>query len=262
MFDISPLDPLVQPITLEAARVYYKHTRPWFIGLAIHGSAYKGGYIPGCSDIDLKLFLRDEALSPYGELPLEIGQAIQRDLARIDPTPFSYIQTMVLTPGPRGNRPADWSLPIPGTYHMLAGTILEREQTEEEVLTKCHETLQRTRRGIINASGDLLHHGSGKLERATRLLCTEVWPTLYSYRSVQTGQPLAIWPLPKDQVIAQLPKDDKIGHAIRDFHTLALAYFTHKHTAEGALTVIASGVAFLQLVEQRYQAMTEAAQQY
>ncbi|GHO44852.1 hypothetical protein [Ktedonospora formicarum] len=256
MFDISPLDPLVQPIALEAAKVYYKHTYPWFIGLGIHGSAYKGGYIPGCSDIDLKLFLRDEALTPYGELPLEIGQAIQRDLACIDPTPFSYIQTMVLTPGPRGNRPTDWSLPIPGTYHMLAGNIPTREQTEAETLAKCHETLQRARRGIINVSGDLLHHGSGKLERATRFLCTDVWPTLYSYRSVQTGRPFTIWSLPKDQVISQLPEDDEIGRAIRDFHTHAIHYFTQKHTTEGALTVIASGVAFLQLVEQRYQTMT------
>ncbi|HTK07018.1 MAG TPA: hypothetical protein VL485_07615 [Ktedonobacteraceae bacterium] len=59
-FDVSPLTPIAQPIVLQAAEIYYRHLSPWLIGLLVHGSAYKGGFIPGCSDIDLKLYLRQE----------------------------------------------------------------------------------------------------------------------------------------------------------------------------------------------------------
>jgi len=50
----------VRPIVQAAAAVYVKHTTPWLVGLIVHGSAVKGGYIPGCSDIDFQLYL-DEA---------------------------------------------------------------------------------------------------------------------------------------------------------------------------------------------------------
>jgi len=50
------------------------HCYQWLLGLLIHGSALKGGFIPGCSDIDLQVYLRSEAFTTYGRLPLEIGR--------------------------------------------------------------------------------------------------------------------------------------------------------------------------------------------
>lgn len=91
MVDISPVVPAAQTIVLEAASVFEQHTRPWLVGLLIHGSALKGGFIPGCSDIDLQLYLNEEALEPDGSVPPGLGMAIQRDLAKIDPAPFQYI---------------------------------------------------------------------------------------------------------------------------------------------------------------------------
>ncbi|GHO54221.1 hypothetical protein [Ktedonobacter robiniae] len=251
MFDVTPLDPLVRPLVLAAAEVYYKHTQPWFIALALHGSAYKGGYIPGCSDIDFKLFLRGEALSFYGELPLEIGQAIQEDLSRIDPAPFQYFQTYILTVEAGGNRPDDWSRPIPGTYHMLAGKLPAQEMSETETLEKCRATLKRLPKAISEPAEDMLHHGAGKLERSVRFLCTSVWPILYSYISIETGQPFAIWSLPKDKVLALLPENQALGQAIRHFHKQISSYFSQPHTTRAALQTISAGVHFLQLIDER-----------
>lgn len=54
MIDISPVVPAAQASVLRAAEVFERHTGPWLVGLLIHGSALKGGFIPGCSDIDLQ----------------------------------------------------------------------------------------------------------------------------------------------------------------------------------------------------------------
>ena len=60
---VSGLTPEARPIAAAAAAVYMRHTRPWFIGLVAHGSAVKGGFIPGCSDVDLQLYLDDAAFT-------------------------------------------------------------------------------------------------------------------------------------------------------------------------------------------------------
>ena len=99
--DMSRVVPVARPVVEAAARVYLRHTDRWLIGLLIHGSALKGGFIPGCSDIDLQIYLKPEAFTVYNQLPLEICSIIQRDLARIDPQPFQYIQGYALRPTPR-----------------------------------------------------------------------------------------------------------------------------------------------------------------
>jgi len=47
MFDLSRVVPEAKSIVQAAATVYLNHTGPWFIGLLVHGSALKGGFIPG-----------------------------------------------------------------------------------------------------------------------------------------------------------------------------------------------------------------------
>ncbi|MEO7003466.1 MAG: hypothetical protein ABI068_16690 [Ktedonobacterales bacterium] len=53
VIDVSRLMVEAQPIARAAAEVYLRHTTPWFVGLVAHGSALKGGFIAGCSDVDL-----------------------------------------------------------------------------------------------------------------------------------------------------------------------------------------------------------------
>ncbi|MBI4300529.1 MAG: hypothetical protein HY677_05275, partial [Chloroflexi bacterium] len=117
--DLSGVTPEARPIVEAAARVYLRYLRPWFVGLIAHGSAVKGGFIPGCSDIDLQQYLEDAAFSEDGQLPFELLLALHADLARIDPAPFQYIQCY-----PFGSRLRDgWVGPIPGAYRLLAGRL-------------------------------------------------------------------------------------------------------------------------------------------
>src|SRR4051812_40016926 len=97
MLDLTGLTPAARPIVEAAAAIYIRHTQPWFVGLIAHGSAVKGGFIPGCSDIDLQLYLEDAAFGEGGQLPIALGLAIHRHLSQIDPAPFQYIQCYALT---------------------------------------------------------------------------------------------------------------------------------------------------------------------
>src|SRR6185437_1214331 len=137
--DITRLVPAAQPIAARAAAVYLEHTRPWFVGLLAHGSAYKGGYIAGCSDIDFQLYLDNAAFTSDGALPLELLTAIYRDMAQIDPAPFRYIQCYALPCAtPPGQVP-----PIPGAYAMLAGRLPVAEATSKQLLTSARAALAR-----------------------------------------------------------------------------------------------------------------------
>ena len=71
MIDVGVLVPEARHAAQRAAQVYLAHTRPWFVGLLVHGSALKGGVIPGCSDIDLQVYLENRAFDERGRLPLE-----------------------------------------------------------------------------------------------------------------------------------------------------------------------------------------------
>lgn len=249
MFDISPVVPEARDIVQRAAPVYWDHTQEWFLGLLIHGSALKGGFISGCSDIDMQLFLRDEAFAADGQLPLELSLAIHRDIARIDPAPFQYIQCYAvpghLTPG---EKKGDIG-PVPGTYHMLAGDLPVPEATAEQILSKSRRYLAELEIDPSRLAGRLLQHGGGILERGVRFLCTEIWPTLYCLLACRAADPLAVWRLPKEEAIALLPEDTPPGREIRLFHELAKAYYLGDQSVERALPLIASGHNFKRAVK-------------
>jgi hypothetical protein len=56
--DVSGLVQEARPVALQAAEIFIRHTRPWFIGLTCFGSATKGWVVPAFSDIDFHLYLK------------------------------------------------------------------------------------------------------------------------------------------------------------------------------------------------------------
>lgn len=239
--DVTHLLPEAQPIAARVATVYLEHTTPRFVGLLAHGSAYKGGYIAGCSDIDFQLYLDPAAFTPAGTLPLPLLMAIHRDLAPIDPSPFRYVQCYVLPCAtPPGQTP-----PVPGAYTLLAGRLPVAEATSAQLRDAARLALGRIEPLSRSLASELTSCGGERLQQKTRLLCTDVWPTLYHIAALQHDDPIAVWNLPKQDVIALLPPETAIGGAIRAFYAAVRDYYPDEATVEGRLAVIACGVEFL-----------------
>jgi hypothetical protein len=223
------------------------------VGLLAHGSAVKGGFIAGCSDVDLQLFVDDAALTPeekphpsrLGYLPLELSLAVHRELAAIDPAPFSYIQCFAMGAG----LPEGWPGHVPGGYAVLAGTPPVREATREELREHARRRIDALEQFPGYLRDGLLEHGDWRLQRQVRLLCTEVWPALYNLLVVQAGDPYDVWGLTKHDAIARLPEDTYAGGRIRAFLSSVLAYYPEQASVDDALAMVEHGVAFLHAVK-------------
>jgi hypothetical protein len=242
VLDVSGVIPEARPIVQQAAAVYLKHTVPWFVGLIVHGSAVKGGVIPGCSDVDFQLYLDDSAFSWRGQLPLELAFAIRRDLAGIDLGPFRYIQCYAKRPEPEEGLVG----PIPGAYHLVAGRLPVPEATAEQLRESARQALTRLNPATSFRFGPLLGPGGERLARNLRLLCTIVWPVLYQVLSLQQQDVLAVWRLPKDQAIDWLPQGTALRQSAASFYQAARSYYPAEDSLEGAFALIESGVAFLE----------------
>jgi hypothetical protein len=251
MIDVSPLLPEARAIVQAVTHIYFEHTRPWFIGLLIHGSALKGGFIPGCSDIDFRLYLRDGAFQSNDDLCFDLSIAIQRDLSKIDPAPFQYIQCYAQPPRltTATNTGGDIG-PFPGTYHMLLGELPVPEPSADQVRERARHLLATVQPIPAHLANGLIEHGGGRLERHVRLLCTEVWPTLFNVLTLRAENPVQVWKLSKVAAIELLPVDESPGKEIRAFHRSVLDYYLHERSVENALAIFERGVAFLQAAKE------------
>jgi hypothetical protein len=94
----------------------------------------------------------------------------------------------------------------------------------------------------------LLQHGGGHLERTVCALCTDVWPTLYHVVALQALNPLEVWALPKEAVIARLAAEEELRQAVWGFYQRVTTYYRRPHRVEEALAVLEQGILFLQHV--------------
>lgn len=240
--DVSPVQPEARAVVRAAAEVYVRHTTPWLLGLIVHGSALKGDFIPGCSDVDLKLYLRDEAFTgPGGRLPFALAAGIQRDLARIDPSPFQYIQGYA----ERAAIPDGQVGPVAGAYHLIWGRLPVPEAGAGELRDSARAALDRLDPYPDYIASGLLDRGGGKLERTLRFTCTDVWPVLYQMLCVEQTDPVPVWGLPRRAAIALLPAGSPRRGAIEAFYARVVAYYGGAPTVEAALAVLEAAVRFL-----------------
>ncbi len=238
---VAELVPEAREIVTQVAGSYLRHTAPWFIGLLAHGSSLKGGFIPGCSDIDLQLYLEDDAFSWHGQLPLEIAFRIRADLLRLDPSPFRYVQCY-----PQSSRiPEGWVGPIPGAYHMVAGRLPIPEATPVQLRDSAMAALADLRPDPRRLVSSMLGRGAGRFPRNIRLLCTQVWPVLYQVVALSKGDPVSVWSLTKVEAVKGLPNHAGMQARAKDFHSALVRFYPNEESLEDAHVLIENGIAFL-----------------
>jgi hypothetical protein len=252
--DVSGLVPEARAVTRAAAEVYLQHLAPWFVGLLAHGSAVKGGVIPGWSDIDLHLYLDDAAFTPEvaghpsrtGYLPLSLTVAIQRDLATLDPAPFYKVQCYAMG----SHLPESWVGPVPGAYHVIAGAPPIHRPTRELLRANAAARMREMEPFPDHLRDNLLEViGQERVEHHARLLGTAVWPSLYNFLVLRGDDPLEVWTLPKQEAMARLDQNAPPAPQFRAYYDAVTSHRLGVDPMEGALAVIERGVECLHAVK-------------
>lgn len=248
MFDVSRLVPEAHRVAQAVAAIYWKHTQPWFVGLACFGSAVRGDVVPGVSDIDFHLYLQPSIfLAADGHqniLPLELGLAIFRDLAQVNPAPFRYIDGSAET----DHLPEGHIGPIPGNYHLLAGALPYPEATNAQVKMVAQQELNRLKPLPSFVSEALLQYGTGRgdLSHTVRQLCQTVWPVIYHVASLQQEDALTAWRLPKNHLVQLFSVEHSLGRTVREFDATMRLYYPAEASVDAALDLLQAGVNVLQ----------------
>jgi predicted nucleotidyltransferase len=197
----------------------------YLVAVIAKGSTVKGGFIPGLSDIDLHVYLKNEAFIYSDFLKLDLAfklQAQMDKLVRRYDFSGSPIQVNLLNE----SLPPDWSGPLPGTYILLYGEHYpEAEPTVEQMLAQDLRELKNPVYAykLINSYADKT---TDELVNFVRRLQPAVNPTFYRVLSLLTKDPMKVWKLTKFEALEALEDlDDERGERIarlgREFYALA-----------------------------------------
>jgi predicted nucleotidyltransferase len=193
------------------------------VAIICKGSTVKGGFIPGLSDVDLHVYLKDNAFVYSDFLKLELGLSLQEEMDElIHKYDFGGGPIQVITINT--SKPRDWSGPLPGTYLLLYGDECpETSPTAEEMLEYDRANLQNPSYGygLVNSMADKT---SDALPSYVRRLNTAVTPTLYRVLSVLTSDPFKAWRMTRFEVLdalEQLETED-LGADSRPAHIAKL----------------------------------------
>ena len=227
--------------------------------IVLHGSALKGGAIPGYSDVDFQLYLAPECFDEHGALADEQAFALQE---RIGPLPwqeagYRYPQASFLDVR---RLPEWWTGPIPGAYRVLFGRLPADAIASAEGLRASSrrylsdELPARIRSGV----GNFADADDATLPRRVRLLGTDVAPAVFALIAYDAPDALELWALSKLEALVRLearyPGVAGPADARRFFDNVRILYGGEFEPELGRQTFRA-GVAFLRWAERLGQAL-------
>jgi predicted nucleotidyltransferase len=207
---------------VEACKSVFRES---LVAIIAKGSTVKGGFIPWLSDLDLHVYLEDDAFAYSDFLKLELGLALQEKMDKLirkydfGGGPVQVIMINV-------SKPKDWSGSLPGTYELLYGDECpDQIPTVEYMLEKDAENLRNPSYGY-GAVNSFVDKTSDALPGYVRRLNTVVTPTFYRVLSVLTKDPYRAWKMMKFEVLEALEKleDDRAKLLVRlgrEFYKLA-----------------------------------------
>lgn len=241
---VESIQSATQRINLAVRDIVLKHINSTFRGLIVQGSAFKGGVVPGSSDIDYVLYVDDTGLNEFETIPAETCISLHKALCEIDVHPFRYIQFSVITPKTNKFLP-----PIPGSYQLLSGQLLELEATNDQIFQDAVASLDKLKPEVAFHPHQLLDHGEDRIERCARLMCTVVWPVVFQFLTVIHHDGIRIWNLKKHDAVLLLANEPQVGKMLESFFRSVQSYYPQEQSAEKALLLIEDGFTFLNAVK-------------
>ena len=221
--------------------------------IVLHGSAHKGGTIPGFSDIDFMVFLAPDCFDEHKQLPDEWVFAIQE---RIGPLPwreagFLYPQAYFYD---ARRLPEWWTGPAPGAYRELWGRLpQEATATSERLRASSTRFLKETVGQYIERDlAGFIDANDGTLPRRVRLLGTAVTPTVFALIAYDAEDALDAWAQSKFEALRRLKErhGDAKGPALAQrFYDNVRLLYADEFDADLGRKTFQVGIAFLRWAE-------------
>jgi len=188
--DKDRLDELVGHVLQAARTAFGPHLRAGIL----KGSAYKGDFFPGYSDLDVHLFIADEVMRSSRVPETSYALAFQEQFGTVRPEDYGISQCQIyfIT---WSHYPYDWVRPIPGTYRLIYGELppgFDEVDVEEHRRNAERYLLQLD--GLASwLIGGFVDKPDDGLWRYVRLLGTFLKPLPYQILIVQGGDPAEVW---------------------------------------------------------------------
>ncbi len=172
--------------------------------IVFHGSAAKGGFIAGFSDVDLMVLLASQCFDEFG-LTLDCAFAIQEHIAALPwaSVGAGYPQVYFYDPA---RMPGWWTGPVASASRVLYGTFPERLRPTPDGMRRAALRLLRDELpGLIRSDTESFADSADRaLPRRLRLLSTRVTPAMFSLLVLRSEDPLAEWTRTKHEAAERL----------------------------------------------------------
>lgn len=230
-------------------------------GIVLHGSAAKGGSIPGFSDVDLMAFLAAECFDSTGSLPDDAVFAIQEAIGPLPWREAGFLYPQAYFYDAR-RLPDWWTGPAPGAYRVLWGRLPEQAKPTAEGLRESsrHFLREVLSQYISRDLGGFVDAPDDTLPRRVRLLGTRVAPALFALLAHDADDALQVWAQPKTDALDGLekryPKEE--GPAlVRSFYEDVASLYGSVFDGGLARKTFRVGIAFLRWAERKGQSLPE-----
>lgn len=174
--------------------------------IVLHGSALKGGFIRGYSDIDFMVFLAPPTFNDRGDLPDATVFALQERVAALpwQALGFNYPQAYFYD---ARRMPDWWTGPVPGAYRLLHGALPAGiEATAEALRAGSRRFLQSLPGDLASQLRNFADSDDSTLPRRVRLIGTGVSTSLFVLLTLAGEDPLEVWSLSKLEALERVER--------------------------------------------------------
>jgi predicted nucleotidyltransferase len=226
------------------------------VSIITKGSTVKGGFIPGISDVDMHIYLKEEAFEHRDYLTLELGLKLQEkinDLLHRYDIGGSPIQVIPINV----SMPKFWSRSLSGTYIFLYGDECpepepEAEKMLEDDILNLQYQYPNYAYSLVNSYAD---KGNEELHQFVRRLNPAVTPTFNRVFSALTKDPFKAWKMTKFEVLDALEQlEDESAKCLaqlgREFYEMAKQWDRVKTEPEFCRNMIRVGFKIIDLGKQ------------
>jgi hypothetical protein len=177
-------------IELAAREVF----APWLSCVLVTGSVLKDDFVPGYSDLDVRVFVAIEALQGVGGPPrLDLALAFRERIGDLTPAVHGFSEFQVNF-RPYGDPASGRDLP-PGSYRLLYGEppAFLGEITEEELLKSAACALNDIDLELRHWTALIVDRTDDRLGQVVRGIGSVLRSAAYSAGVLLTGTPFRVW---------------------------------------------------------------------